>query len=151
MSIKFNWGTGIFIFIVIFLISMLGMVYLSFQENNELVEDAYYPQGMEYQQQIDRKAKVKLLSATITTQQVDKTIVVTYPDEFAEFGFEEGQVYFYRPSSQESDLREAMQPDTTLHQYFTLEKFRAGKYIVKYSWTMQGEEYYDEQSLMITK
>lgn len=151
MSIKFNWGTGILIFIVIFLISMLGIVYLSFQQNNELVEESYYPQGIEYQQQIDRMAKAHLLSAVIFAKQVDNEVVVAYPPEFRDLGFDKGEVYFYRPSSQSSDFREVMQPDTLLNQRFSLDKFQAGKYIVKYSWTMSGEEYYDEQSLMITR
>lgn len=151
MPIKFNWGTGIFIFIVIFLISMLGIVYLSFQQNNELVEEFYYPQGIEYQQQIDRKAKAHLLSAPVSAKQVNNTLIVSYPIEFRVLGFDKGEVYFYRPSSQKSDMREAMRPDTALLQYFPLDHFVAGKYIVKYSWTMNGEAYYDEQSLMIAK
>lgn len=151
MSIKFNWGTGIFIFIVIFVVSMLGIVYLSFQQNNELVEESYYPQGIEYQQQIDRKAMAHLLSSAILAKQVDNEIIITYPREFRDLGFDKGEIYFYRPSSQKSDFREVMVPDTALNQRFSLDKFQAGKYIVKYSWTMNGEDYYDEQSLMIAR
>ncbi len=129
---------------------MLGMVYFSFQEDNELVDESYYPQGIEYQQQIDRKAKAQLLSMAVSAKQVDNEVVVTYPREFRDLGFDKGEVYFYRPSSQKSDFREVMQPDSALSQRFSLDKFQAGKYVVKYSWTMKGEEYFDEQSLMIT-
>lgn len=151
MSIKFNWGTGIFIFIVIFLISMLTVVFLSFRQNNELVEAEYYPQGIEYQKQIDRMAKAKLLSAPIAVEQVSGNLLITYPEEFRTIGFDKGEVFFYRPSAQKSDMLEVMQPDSSLSQKFSLARFSHGKYIIKFSWSMKGELYYDEQPVMIQK
>lgn len=151
MSIKFNWGTGIFIFIVMFLIAMLTVVFLSFRQNNELVEAEYYPQGIEYQKQIDRMAKAKLLSAPIAVEQVSGNLVLTYPEEFRTVGFDEGKVFFYRPSAEKADMLEVMQPDSSLSQIFSLSRFTPGKYVIKLSWSMKGEQYYDEQPVMIRK
>ena len=66
MKFKFNWGTGIFIFITLFLLVNAFVIYKSFQQRNDLVEEEYYPQGLEYQKQIDRFAKANALSAKIS-------------------------------------------------------------------------------------
>lgn len=151
MSIKFNWGTGIFIFIIIFLVTMISVVFLSFRQNNELVEAEYYPQGIEYQKQIDRMAKTKLLSASIAAEQVSGELVLTFPEEFRTIGFDKGDIYFYRPSAEKADILVAMQPDTSLKQKFSISRFSPGKYVIKLSWSMKGEQYYDEQPVMIRK
>ena len=151
MSVKFNWGTGIFIFIIIFVVSMLTMVYFSFQQDNELVDESYYPRGMEYQQQIDRRERAQQLSYPFNAEQINHELIVAYPSEFKEMAFEKGEIYFYRPSSQKFDLKEEMKPGSDLKQTFPLSRFHSGKYIVKYSWIMGGKEYYDEKSITISK
>ena len=151
MSIKFNWGTGIFIFIIIFIVTMLGVVYLSFQQETELVDESYYPKGMEYQQEIDSRDRAEGLSSLFNAEQDDNEIIVTYPSEFEETGFEKGEIYFYRPSAQKFDMREEMKPGPDLNQRFPLSRFHSGKYIVKYSWIMGGETYYYEKPLVISQ
>ena len=151
MSIKFNWGTGIFIFIIIFVVTMLGVVYLSFQQDNELVDESYYPKGMEYQQEIDNRDRAEGLSSLFNAEQNENEIIVTYPSEFEEVGFEKGEIYFYRPSAQKYDLKEEMKPGPDLKQSFPLSSFHSGKYIVKYSWIMGGEAYNYEKPLLISQ
>lgn len=148
---KFNWGTGIFLFIVLFLISMFTVVFLSFRENNELVESEYYPQGIEYQKQIDRRQRAEALSARIGINQSGSVVVLTYPAEFRDATISNAEIYFYRPSAEKSDVKIGMQPDTALMQYLSVDNLSAGKYIVKLSWMMNETEYYDEQSIMIGK
>ena len=130
---------------------MLGMVYMSFQEDNELVDESYYPRGMEYQQQIDRRERAQKLSYPFDAEQINNEVVVAFPSEFLESGFEKGEIYFYRPSAQKFDHKEEMKPGPDLKQSFSLDLFRSGKYIVKYSWMMGGEEYYDEKPIRISK
>ena len=151
MSIKFNWGTGIFIFIIVFVVTMLGVVYLSFQQDNELVDESYYPKGMEYQQEIDSRNRALALSSVFNAEQVQDEIIVTYPTEFNEKNFEKGEIFFYRPSAQKFDMKEEMKPGPDLKQIFPLSRFHSGKYIVKYSWIMGGEVYYDEKAIIISE
>lgn len=151
MSIKFNWGTGIFIFIIVFVVTMLGVVYLSFQQDNDLVDESYYPKGMEYQQEIDSRNRALALSSLFNAEQVDDEVIVTYPNEFKEMNFEKGEIFFYRPSAQKFDLKEEMKPGQDLKQIFPLSRFHSGKYIVKYSWIMGGEVYYYEKTIIISE
>ncbi|GAB1405685.1 MAG: FixH family protein [Lentimicrobiaceae bacterium] len=151
MFIKFNWGTGIFTFIVIFIILMLGMVYFSFQQDNELVDESYYPKGMEYQQQIDRRLRTQKLPYTFDVQQTSNEVVITFPPDLMDMDFQKGEIYFYRPSARKFDIKENMKPEINLQQTFSLNRFRAGKYNVKLSWRMGDEEYYDEKTIIISK
>ena len=151
MSIKFNWGTGIFIFIILFMVTMLGVVYLSFQQDNDLVDESYYPKGMEYQQEIDGRVRALALSTLFSAEQINDEVIVTYPEEFKTMNFEKGEIFFYRPSAQKFDIKEEMKPGSDLKQTFPLSRFQTGKYIVKYSWIMGGEVYYDEKTIIISE
>ena len=82
MSFRFNWGTGIFIVIVLFLLSMAAVIYFSMQQRFDLVETGYYPQGLEYQKKIDQKANAGRLSGKITFSQTDGFLNILYPEDF---------------------------------------------------------------------
>lgn len=150
MSFKFNWGTGIFLFIALFLLSMALLVYFSLQQSNDLVETGYYPQSLEYQKQIDRIANAKALSGSILIEQGVDALILKYPADFSD-KVVKGKVFLFRPSDQAADFTDSLQFDTTLIQRIPIEKFSSGKYSVKISWEMDGREYYHEQSVRILK
>ena len=54
-----SWGRGISIFIILFIITMLGMVWLSMQQNVEMIDTNYYQKEIEYQNVIDGKNRLK--------------------------------------------------------------------------------------------
>jgi hypothetical protein len=145
---KFNWGHGIFLFLVIFLLSVAFVVYKGFQEKNALVEEEYYPKGLEYQKQIDRIARADSLPEKIKMVRQGTNIEFTYPASF--FGTKvEGSIYFYRPSDDAGDYREKMLCDSSLTQKVPVGKLMPGKYIVKLNWTASGKEYYHEEVLLV--
>lgn len=148
---KFHWGTGIFLFMALFVISMGVVVVLSFNQNNELVEEEYYPLGIEYQQQIDRIANARTLSGIIEITQLNDSLIITYPNEFSAGQFSEGLIRFYRPSDEQADIKSPMLPDSSGVQRLSVLPFLAGKYTVKFNWNMDGKQYYSEQSVMIRK
>ena len=44
-----NWGKGITLVIILFIITMLGMVYVASKQTNEMVEANYYDKELKYQ------------------------------------------------------------------------------------------------------
>jgi hypothetical protein len=50
-----NWGHKITIVIIVFLVGMLGMVFIALRQNNEMIDDDYYKKELAYQQVIDAK------------------------------------------------------------------------------------------------
>ncbi len=150
MSFKFNWGTGIFMFIGLFLLSMVALIYFSSQQRFDLVETEYYPQSLEYQQQIDRIANARALSGKIMIEQQQNEIVFTYPDDLKGKAIK-GTVHMFRPSDQYADFTDSLRFDTTMVQRISTERMDAGKYIAKITWKMDGKEYYHEENLRIVK
>ena len=51
---KFNWGTGILITIIVFMIVPIGTVVFLMNQDVDLVATDYYNKGIQHQEQIDR-------------------------------------------------------------------------------------------------
>ena len=150
MKIKFNWGTGIFIFIALFLLANAVVIYFSFQQKNDLVAEEYYPQGLEYQKQIDRFAKANALSSQISISENQQELLITYPKDMKGKDVK-GEVVFFRPSDQNADFYDSIRFDTSMLQRIPVEKFIKGKYIAKFFWKMDGKEYANENTFRVNK
>jgi regulatory protein YycI of two-component signal transduction system YycFG len=61
-----NWGRGLTLFIVGFILAMLGMVYIAFKQSNEMIEDNYYDREVKYQEIIDAKSNLNPYSANLS-------------------------------------------------------------------------------------
>jgi hypothetical protein len=150
MKITFNWGTGIFIFIALFLLANAFVIYKSFQQRNDLVEEEYYPQGLEYQKQIDRFAKANALSGEIQVSEEPQGLVITYPTDLKGKDIK-GEVVFFRPSDENADFRDSIQFDDAMMQRIPVKKLIKGKYIAKFFWKMDGKEYAHECNVRVKK
>jgi len=150
MKIKFNWGTGITIFIAVFLLINAFVIYKSFQERNDLVTEEYYPQGLEYQKQIDRFAKANALSSQISITENQQEMVITYPRDMKGKDVK-GEVVFFRPSDENADFHDSIRFDTSMIQRIPIQKFIKGKYVAKFFWKMDGKEYANEKIFKVIK
>jgi len=150
MKIKFDWGTGITIFIALFLLANAFVIYKSFQQKNDLVAKEYYPEGLEYQKQIDRFAKTNALSGKIVISEDKLGLVITYPYDLKGKDVK-GEVVFFRPSDENADFHDSIRFDTAMIQRIPVEKFIKGKYVAKFFWKMDGNEYANESSFRVNK
>ncbi len=150
MKIKFNWGTGIVIFISLFLLANAIVIYLSLQQKNDLVAEEYYPQGLEYQKQIDRFANANSLKGKIVINEDRDGIVISYPADLKGKVIK-GQVVFFRPSDENADFNDSIRFDTAMIQHIPVDKFINGKYVAKFFWTMDGMEYANESDFRVNK
>jgi len=148
MKVKFNWGTGIFIFIVLFLLVNAFVIYKSFQQRNDLVEEEYYPKGLDYQKQIDRFANANALSGKIEIIEKDNKLEIKYPGELKGKKVL-GLVNFFRPSDENADFKDSIRFDTSMIQRIPAEKFIKGKYVAKFYWLMDGKEFAHESTFRL--
>ncbi len=58
---KFNWGTGIFLAVTLFVIATLSVVSYLISLDFYLVSNDHYEQGVEYQETIDGQQRGKIL------------------------------------------------------------------------------------------
>jgi hypothetical protein len=148
MKIKFNWGTGIFIFIALFLLANAVVIYFSLQQKYDLVTEEYYPQGLEYQKQIDRFANANNLSGKLVVTEEGSDMVIQYPVELKGRDVV-GQIVFFRPSDEKADFKDSIRFDTAMIQRIPIQKMMKGKYIAKFFWTMDNKEYASEKTVRI--
>lgn len=148
MKMKFNWGTGIFIVIVLFLLAVVAFfIYIKTLDIN-LVEDNYYEKELAYQQRIDKISNTTQLPGKIIISQAPGTLILQFPETDSSW-IATGIVLLYRPSDPKKDVILPLQLDNSLRQAIDISGLSKGKWIVKLEWKMGGKEYYFEEGLII--
>lgn len=148
MKLKFNWGTGIFIFLIIFFISIFWFVIFSFTVRQDLVEDDYYPKELAYEQQIQKQQNLNQLGEEISIRKEAEFIYLKFPLVQTESEIK-GQILVYRPSDSRLDETHYIKLDSLNEQQLNTSKFRSGKYILKIGWTYQETAFYQEITIFI--
>lgn len=147
-KIQYNWGVGITIFIVLFIIITVSFVIYSTTLNIDLVEDNYYENEINYQQQIEKINRSKKLEQKIIVHTLDKAVLIEYPNIF-DFKEIKGKINFYRPSEKKLDFITKVEPDPNGKQIVQSSNFIKGLWRVKFDWSVGDTSFYDEQILMM--
>jgi hypothetical protein len=145
---KFNWGTGILIVIILFVMGIGTMVYIAFQHDINLVHKDYYPREIDHQSMIEKVKNTNKLVGKMKVNINDGLIEVVFPNDFR-FDQIEGKVLLYRPSDFNKDLAFPIQLSEKGLQHFTTDGMLKGKYIVKVEWAYDGIDYYFEESIHV--
>ncbi len=146
---KFNWGTGLTIFFILF-VSTLGFVlYQAFQQDNSLVMDNYYEEDIKYQQQYD---KIKNTSGLTTKVKLDYDqtkgeISLTFPLDSTSTA--SGNILLYHPSNKASDKKYDFRLSQTNVYQILVDKVTKGRLKVKIDWEHAGVKYYQEEEIII--
>ena len=148
MKLKISWGTGIVIVFAIFMGATVSTaVYLMNQDVN-LVADDYYNQEIKYQQQIDRIERTKKLDEESIIVFNGTTINVTIPESLMNRDLT-GEIYFYRPSDEKSDIKIPLYTDSLGLQVIPVSSLEKGLWSVKVSWLAGEMEYFVEERIFI--
>ena len=146
---KFNWGTGLTIFFIIFVSTLVFVLYQAFQQDNSLVMDNYYEEDIKYQQQYD---KIKNTSELTTKVKLDfdsakGEISLTFPlDSMA---ITTGIVLVYHPAEKSADKKYDFNLNQTNVYQIKLDKMTKGRIKVKIDWERAGVKYYQEEEIII--
>lgn len=144
---KFNWGTGIFIFLVLFLAACAAFIIFAMRQDVNLVHKDYYEKGVDYTEQMNVNTRSKPLSDEVN---------ILFKDNFLQIDFEEslvskidsGKVNFYRPSSSKMDVFYPMLfSDNSIK--IPKDNLVMGRYILKISWYTEGLKYEIEKPVDI--
>ena len=145
---KWNWGTGIFIFIVLFMGACVAFFIFASRQDNSLVESDYYARGLKYEEVLQKMRNTATLSRSPGIQVDRDRISIRYPDEFKGISVM-GTVCLYRPSDKKYDQVIPVAIDTALLQQIPASGLHKGKYIVKLDWTMNNRSYYFEKEIFV--
>jgi hypothetical protein len=144
-KIQWNWGTKLLIAIILFMSFIFVLVYLSTQNNINLVEKDYYPKGLKYQNRIEEIKNASHVSDSFNIVQEGNHMVLTVP----QIESDSGTIVFFRPSDQSLDFATHMQANFNGNLYFPLDDFEKGLYIIKIHWFHKAEGYYVEKKFFV--
>jgi len=137
---KWNWGTKIFIAIVLFMALIIGFVIASFQNTVNLVEKDYYPKGQVYQTRLDEIKNAVTLRDRFIFENSENSIILTLPDLNADTA----TINFFRPSGTNLDRLYDISSGDTIYK-FPKKEFIRGKYKIKAYWKSDGIANYFER------
>lgn len=144
---KFNWGTGILIFLILFLAACAAFIIFAMRQDVNLVHKDYYEKGVDYTDQMNVISR---------SAEFNEKIQIDYNNENLLIGFEEslvanidsGKVLLYRPSNSKQDV---MFPMTISDNSIKIprENLISGRYILKLSWYSEGLKYEIDKTVNI--
>mgnify|MGYP000391809356 CR=1 FL=1 len=145
MKIEFNWGTGIFIFYVLFASVLFFSVYESTKVDHSLVVENYYEQDLAYQSQYDRLENSSKLAEPLRMkwQSAEKALLMSFPTDLA--GSATGQIAFYRPDDKSMDWQLPIEVDEAGEMNVQMAKLPVGRWKLKVYWEAAGTPYFAEK------
>lgn len=145
---KFTWGHGIAMVLVIFLIGMITLLIISSLQELNLVTEDYYPKGINYQQQIDKEVRNSHLEIGIKITQDNNNVYLKFP-QLDSMSKPSGEILMFYPRSYRFDKQYDIKLNDSLGQIISKDSIMTGKCIIKIDWSVAGVYYYQEETLML--
>lgn len=145
---KFNWGTGITLFYVSFMFTMIYMVYQSTQTDRNLVVENYYEKDLQYQSHLDKVANTSALEK-------DLGIFQNHDERYLRFAFPKevkdvkGDILFYRPSDSSKDFNTRIEINEHHELRIPTGEMQSGIWKVKVNWEGDNTPFYKEATIQI--
>lgn len=141
-----NWGHKITAVIAIFIIAMMSMVYLAFQQTNDMVDTNYYDKELKYQLKIDAAQNLNSATSEVLVTQFEKNVRVILPKNLIQ-NFANGKLEFLKSDDKKKDLNLNFEPDSSGQFVIDGKRFSRGLYKVRLQWESEDKSYYREQDL----
>lgn len=146
--IKWNWGTGILLSIIVFMLILVALVYVFMNQDVDLVTRDYYGKELSYQNQIDKINNTNKMRKEVDISFLNNSVQLTFPDSVYDKKAS-GTVYFYRPSDSKNDFSLPMAVSDKNEQVINTIKLGRGLWKIKVEWGMEGKDFYSEKTILI--
>jgi len=146
---KFNWGHGLLIAIIVCTGGLLLLVFLSSRQKVDLVTEEYYPKELVYEEEIQKLKNTNSLTERIEVEVGSDSLHIRFPDISLPFDSISGEIWFYFPADKTADNRNAVRLSEKYEQSFSLSLFRKGKYEVIIDWQAGQTNYLQKEIVFI--
>lgn len=145
------WPYGIIAVFVVFITSIVTVIAYISQHRVELVSADYYEQEIRYQQRLDQMNRAASLGAParVAFNAGTREVRVQLPRPVSAGDQFEGRLQLYRPSAAGLDREILLAPDAQGSQSFPAPDLAAGAWKARLHWSVNGQSYYAEESLLI--
>jgi len=144
------WPIAIAAYFAVFGLFIVAFTIYATSQRTDLVGRDYYDQEIRFQQQLDCLNRTQPIHAqvSVTYDALQQSVIIAVPAAHARAQIS-GRIHFYRPSdaSLDRDFRLAFKPDGL--QRVDAKKLPIGLWKVRVQWTVNGQEYFFEQPLII--
>ena len=134
---KMNWGTGLAIWLIIFVTAILSFVFFAFQQDVNLVNKEYYQKGVHFDDLRIERERGKSQEQNFSVNQEGENVTLTFDNDYFST-IENAKVQFYRPSDRREDLHILFENNTLV---VSKSKLFKGRYQLNISWTKNDEKY----------
>lgn len=145
---KFNWGTGITIGIVLFMVFILQYVIrvqVDSTYDNELVTEDYYQAESLVDSKYEKRQNANNLNQKLKINALDEGVVIEFPNDF-DFSKISGEISLYRPSNQKLDQTLPVKL-TSNALLIPKNQLESGRWEVSVDWSYDGNSYLNTESL----
>lgn len=146
---KFNWGTGILIVLILFVMAAAAFIVFAMKQDVNLVHKDYYEKGVDYTDQMNVITRSEPLKEKITIQQNSNGLQISI-DSLLATTVDSGKVFLYRPSGSNRDL-EILLNKPVENIIIPAEKLIGGRYILKTQWYSGGLRFEIDQPVIVQK
>lgn len=139
---KFNWGTGLVIGMLLFIGFIMFFVFRMMTDHNldhDLVTEQYYQKEMELQEMIYAQQNTASMEEQIKGLKTAEGYVITFPEGYDPKKIT-GNVFLYRPSNKQLDFDFAI--DLTNPNLLIPDKrLLDGRWNITINWVYEGNNY----------
>lgn len=140
-----SWGKGLSVAIILFIGGMLAMVYISFRQTNEMIEDHYYDRELKYEEVIQGKNNLAPYRDQMNIYDSSDVLVLHFPTATTD-QVSGSELIFIKPDQQRYDTSFRLISNPLNIPRAALQR---GNYILKFSWKNGGVDYFYEQEYSI--
>ncbi len=146
---KFNWATGLTIFFILFVGTLIFVLYQSRQVHDSLVVENYYDEDINYQQHYDKKQNTANLAIKVKTEynKENKEVILTFPTD--SISNTSGKIVLYNPYSEYSDVKYDFDLGKEARYIIPVDKVKSGRWKIKIDWKQGTKEYYHEEEVVL--
>lgn len=146
---KIDWGKGITIVIILFLIITIGQVLaIHYFIDYDLVEEEYYEAEINYQDQINKINRTKSLPEQVTVKLRGQALELTFPSDFDGERIS-GMVHYYKPSDDLQDKIQKIILNDENRMFIDTKELSTGYWKIKVDWRVNEVQYYNKESMMV--
>jgi hypothetical protein len=141
-----NFGKWIVVAFILFAGFIGTLVTVCVRQDVNLVSKDYYKEELGYQDQIERISNTNRLASKPHIRKVDGKLQVTFGDELK---VQKGELKLFCPSNPKMDKDYNISVTEGNTQLFEITSLQPGMYKAKLLWTMEGKEYFLEETIYI--
>lgn len=147
---KMNWGKGITLVLIVFVVAVLSVVSYIISIDFYLVNNNHYEEGVRYQETIDSRNRTAELDEQVIVlfDEERVAIKVIFPDSILAQA-QEGSMHLYRPNNSELDMDIPIEFEAGSTHIIPMERMEKGKWILTINWKMHDLDYMTEKVVII--